>query len=127
LITDPWDPQHVERIHVQGEALAELRVYPSRIVLHDNPATLADGKVASLIVFSRGPASMVSAAVVPEGAAPILIRRSETRQDGTVSLSIFLAPGKRLQKGEFNIDIRQSIDSRERVVVPVLVTDGDHR
>jgi hypothetical protein len=127
LITDPWDSEHVERLHVQGDTPPPLRVYPSRIILRGDSVTSPERGDARLTVCSPGATSRISAVVEPEGETPLSIHRAGTDKEGGVSFTITLDRGKLRRDAEYSIIIRQSPGSAVQVVVPVLVQKGDQR
>jgi hypothetical protein len=125
-VIDPWDPEHADRIHVQGETLPPLRVFPSRLALRPNASLDSEGSWANITVLSRFPAPEISAFAEPENAYPVAIRRMKLEQEGRLSsFSIRLESAGPVPDGEFNIVIQPNPNSKERVAVPVLVRNGD--
>ncbi len=126
LIVDPWDPQHVDRIHVQGETLPSLRVAPSRLILRAESSVGRNRLSSKLFVSSRVPIRDISAVAEPEGTSPLSIGRPDFYEEGRrASFSVGLKPGEPVREGEFRIIVRQSPSSAERIVVPVLVQKED--
>jgi Protein of unknown function (DUF1573) len=124
VVADPWDPEHTERVRVQGESISYLRAVPSRIVIGGRSETATAPASARLTVYSLGSASGISATVEPGTEAPFSIRRAEFDGEKVASFVVTLGQGGARKAGLYNIILRQSPGSAERVVVPVFVAKG---
>jgi hypothetical protein len=124
-VVDPWEPGATQRIYVQGDVLPALQVSPSRIVFGGTSSADRSVLSARLLVRSRFPVPQISAVAEPNSAREIAVTRDRLEQDSCgAQFTIQVRRPDGPQGREFKIVIRPEPDSREQVVVPVLVQDG---
>lgn len=121
-VVDPWDETHRQRIRVYGETPAPMRAIPARLILQVGPPKAE----VTLRVRCRDRRSMPSVELENPEANPLEVRPLPHDADRSTSFLVGLkAPAETVEKGVYNLIVRPSPSSSERLLVPVMVRKGE--